>query len=92
MPCFGTCIESYDTMIEYEMVLGEIKMSDAGKVFVNRLKESCFQWFKDHLHLPSSKIPMHLHKTVIQDMEFEFDVGWSVKKGEKANVSKLQEI
>jgi hypothetical protein len=62
------------------MVSGEIRMSDARKVFVNRLKESCLQWFKDHLHFSFSKIPMHLHKVVIHDMESEFGVGWSVKK------------
>jgi hypothetical protein len=33
MPCFGTCIGNYDTRIEYDMVSGEIKMLDAGKVF-----------------------------------------------------------
>jgi hypothetical protein len=79
-PCFGTCIGNYDTRIEYDMVSGEIRMSDVGKVFVNRLKESCLQRFKDHLHLSFSKIPMHLHKAVIHDMESEFGIGWSVKK------------
>jgi hypothetical protein len=67
-------------MIEYDMVSGEIKMSDAEKVFLNRMKESCLQRFKDHLHFPFSKIPMHMHKVVIHDMESEFGIGWSVKK------------
>jgi len=62
------------------MVLGEIRISYAGKVFVNRLKESCLQKFKDNLHFSFSKIPMHLQKVVIHDMEYEFGVGWSVKR------------
>jgi len=64
-------------------------MLDDGKVFVNMLKESCLQWFKDHLHflfskIPMhflfSKIPMHLQKVAIHDMEFEFGIGWSIKR------------
>jgi hypothetical protein len=65
------------------MVSGEIRMSYARKVFLNRLKESCLKWFKYHLHLLFSKIPMHLHKVVIHDMESEFGIGWSVKKLKK---------
>ena len=30
-----------------------------------------------------SKIPMHLQKAVINDMETEFGIGWSIKKGKK---------
>jgi hypothetical protein len=71
---------NYDTRIEYDMVSGEIRMSDAEKVFVNMLKESFLQWFKYHLHLSFSKTPMHLHKDVIHHMEFEFGIVWSVKK------------
>jgi hypothetical protein len=48
--CFVTCIENYDTRIEYDMVSGEIRMSYVGKVFVNMLKESFLQQFKDHIH------------------------------------------
>ena len=55
-------------------------MTDAGKVFVSRLKVSFLQWFKEHLHLPFSKISMHLKKVVIHDMETKFGTGWSVKK------------
>jgi hypothetical protein len=62
------------------MVSGEIIMSDTEKVFLNRLKESCLQRFKDHLHFFFSKIPMHMHKVVIHDMESKFGIGWSVKK------------
>ena len=58
-------------------------MTDAGKVFVSRLKVSCLQPFKEHLHLPFSKIPMYLQKAVIHDMETEFGTGWSVKKMKK---------
>ena len=58
-------------------------MTDAGKVFVTRLKVSCLQQFKEHLHLPFSKIPMHLQKVVIHDMETEFVTAWSVKKIKK---------
>jgi hypothetical protein len=79
-PCFGTVIRNYDTRIEYDMVSSEIRMLDLGKVFVNRLKESCLQWLKYHLHFLFSKIPMHLQKVVIHDMDYEFGVGWSVKK------------
>jgi len=79
MPCFASYIGSYDTKIEYDVVLGEVR-TDAGKMFVNRLKESCLQGFKDHLHFPFSKIPMHLQKVVIHDMETEFGTGWSVNK------------
>jgi hypothetical protein len=58
-------------------------MTDVGKVFMHRLKESCLQHFKENLHLPFSKIPMHLQKEVIHDMETEFGTGWSVKKIKK---------
>ena len=58
-------------------------MIDARKVFVHRLKVSCLQRFKEHSHLPFSKIPMHLQKVVIHDMETEFGRGWSVKKIKK---------
>ena len=44
------------------------------------------------LHVPFSKIPMHLQKAVIHDMESKFGVGWSVKKIKKTNVLELQEI
>ena len=47
---------------------------------MNRLRESCLQRFRDHLHLTFSKIPLHLKNMVIQDMENEFGAGWSVTK------------
>ena len=50
---------------------------------MSRLKESCLQQFKDHLHMTFSKIPMHLQKAVIHDMETEFGTGLSVKKIKK---------
>ena len=56
-------------------------MSYTRKIFLSRLKESCFQRFKDNLHLSFSKIPLHLQKAVIHDMEIEFGIGWSIKKG-----------
>jgi hypothetical protein len=62
------------------MVLGEIRMSDVGKIFLNRLKESCLQQFKDHLHFPFSKISLHLQKAVIHNMRTKFGVGMPVKK------------
>jgi hypothetical protein len=83
MPCFASFIGSYDTKIEYNVVLGEIQISNVRKVFVNRLKESCLQWFKDHLHFPFSKIPMHLQKAVIHDMKTKFGIGWSVNNKKK---------
>ena len=83
MTCFKSCIGTYDTKVEYDVVSGGIRMTDAGKVFVSRLKVPCLQWFKEHLHLPFSKIPMHLQKEVIHDMETEFGIGWSVKKIKK---------
>ena len=58
-------------------------MTDDGKVFKNRLKESCLQRFKEHLDLPFSKIPMHLQKAVIHDLETEFGIDWSVKQVKK---------
>ena len=52
---------------------------------MDRLREACFQIFIDHLHLPFPflKIPLHLKKMVIQDMETEFGEGWSVRKVQK---------
>ena len=72
---YGSCIGSYDTRIEYDLVLGEICRLDVGKVFVNGLKDSFLKFLKDHLHLSFSNIPMHLQKLVIHDMEIEIDVG-----------------
>ena len=80
MTCCESCIGTYDTKVEYDVVLGEIRMTDVGKVFVSRLKVSCLQRFKEHLHLPFSKIPMQLQKAVIHDMETKFGTGWSFKK------------
>jgi hypothetical protein len=54
-------------------------MIDVGKVFMHRLKESCLQCFKENIHLPFSKIPVHLQKEVIHDIENEFGIGWLVK-------------
>ena len=73
--CFESYIGTYDTKVEYDVVLGDIRMTDVGKVFVSRLKVSCLQRFKEHLHFPFSKIPMHLEKAVIHDMETEFGTG-----------------
>jgi hypothetical protein len=67
-------------------------MTDARKVFMHRLKESCLQRFKENLHLPFLNVPMHLKKKIIHDMEIEFEIGWSAKKIKKTNDSKLQEI
>ena len=83
MTCFESYIGTYDTKVEYDVVSGEIRMTDVGKVFVSRLKVSCLQQFKEHLHLPFSKIPMHLQKAIIHDMETEFSTGWSAKKIKK---------
>ena len=52
MTCFASCIGTYDTKVEYDIVLGDIWMTDVGKVFMSRLKESCLQWLKEHLHIP----------------------------------------
>ena len=78
--CFASCIGTYDTKVEYDIVSGDIGMTNARKMFVSGLKESCLQWFKEHLHLPFSMIPMHLQKAVIHDMETKFGTSWSVKK------------
>lgn len=90
--CFTSCIGTYDTEVEYDVVLGDIRMTDAGKVFMSRLKESFFQRFKEHLHLTFSEIPMNLQKAVIHDMEIKFGTGWSFNKIKKTNELKLQEI
>jgi hypothetical protein len=58
-------------------------MTDDGKVFMHRLKESRLQRFKENLHLPLFKIPLHLQKEVINDMEAEFGTDWSIKKIKK---------
>lgn len=63
MTCFESDIGTYDTKVEYDVVSGDIRMADAGNMFVSRLKVSCLQRFKEHLHLPFSKIPLHLEKT-----------------------------
>lgn len=77
---YASSIGSLGTKIEYDPVSGEIRRTDAGKQFLNRLKDSCLQRFRDHLHLTFSKIPLHLKKMVVQDIENEFGTGWSVKK------------
>jgi hypothetical protein len=81
--CYASCIGTYETKVEYDVVSGNIRMTDVGKVFMCRLKESCLQCFKEHLHLPFLKIPLHLQKEVINDMETEFGTGWSVKQIKK---------
>ena len=77
---YASSIGSLGTKIEYDPVSGEIRRTEAGKQFLNRLKDSCLQRFRDHLHLTFSKIPLHLKKMVVQDIENEFGTGWSVKK------------
>jgi hypothetical protein len=81
--CYAYCIGTYETKVEYDDVSGNIIMKNVEKVFMCRLKESCLQCFKDHRHLPFSKIPMHLQKEVIDDMDTEFGTGWSLKKIKK---------
>ena len=80
IPRHAICIGSYDIGVEYNMVSGKIHRLDSGKFFVKRFKESCLQLVKDHLHFTFSKIPMHLQKAIIHDMDTEFGVGWSIKK------------
>jgi hypothetical protein len=75
MTCFEAYIGTEDMKVEYNVVSEEIQMADAGKVFFSRLKVSCLQRFKEHLHLPFSKIPMHLQKVVIHDVETKFGIG-----------------
>jgi len=77
---YVSCVGTLGTKIEYDPVSGEIRRTDAGKTFMNRLRESFLQRFRDHIHLTFSKIPLHLKKMVIQDMESEFGAGWSVTK------------
>ena len=77
--CYASCIGTYESKVEYDVVSGNIKMTDDGKVFMHSLKESFLQHFKENLHLPFSKIPLHLQKLVINDMETEFGTGWLVK-------------
>ena len=48
------------------------------------MREACFQIFRDHLHIPFLKIPLHLKKMVIQDIETKFREGWLVRKVQKA--------
>lgn len=81
--CYASCIGTYEIDVEYDVVSGNIRMMDVRKVFKHRLKESCLQCFKENIHLPFSKIPLHLQKVVIHDMETEFGTGWSVKKVKK---------
>ena len=50
---------------------------------MHRLKEAFLQCFKEHIHIPFSKIPLHLQKEVINDMETEFGTGWLVKQTKK---------
>ena len=50
---------------------------------MDRLRDAYFQIFRYHLHLPFFKIPLHLTKMFIQDMETEFREGWSVRKVQK---------
>ena len=77
---YVSCVGTLGTKIEYDPVSGEIRRTDAGKTFMNRLRESCLQRFRYHLHLTFSKIPLHLKNMVIQEMENEFGAGWSVTK------------
>ena len=77
---YVSCAGTLGTKIEYDPVSGEIQRTYAGKTFMNRLRESCLQRFRDHLHLTFSKIPLHLKNMVIQDMESEFGAGWLVMK------------
>jgi hypothetical protein len=81
--CYASCIGTYETKVEYDVVYGNIRMTYSEKVFMHRLKESCIQHFKEHLHLPFSKILVHLKKKVINVMETEFGIGWSVKQIKK---------
>jgi hypothetical protein len=62
--CYASCIGIYETKVEYDVISGNIKMTDVGKVFMRRLNESCLQCFKEHLHIPFPKIPMHLQKAI----------------------------
>ena len=77
---YALCVSTLGTKIEYDPVSGEIQRTDAGKTFMNRLRESFLQRFRDHIHLTFSKIPLQLKKMVIQDMESEFGAGWLVTK------------
>lgn len=79
----ASCIGTYETEVEYNVVSREIIMTDVGKVFNRRLKEPCLQCFKQNLHLLVSKIPMHLQEEVIDDMDTKFGTGWSIKKVKK---------
>ena len=86
----NSCFSSYTstigtigTRIEYDCLTGEIIQTSVGTTFMDRLREACFQRFRDHLHLPFLNIPLHLKKMVIQDMETEFGEGWSVRKVQK---------
>ena len=84
--CFGSYMSTFGTIgtqIEYDRLTGEIRRTSVGTKFMGRLREACFQRFRDHLHLPFLKIPLHLKKMVIQHMETEFGVGWSVRKVQK---------
>ena len=70
--CFGSytsTIGTIGTRIEYDRLIGEIRRTSAGTKFMDRLRKACFQIFRDHLHLPFLKIPLHLKKMVIQDIE-----------------------
>jgi hypothetical protein len=88
--CYAYFIGTYKIEVEYDVVSGNIRMTNVGKVCMNRLKESFLQRFKENIHLPFLNIPMNLQKYVIHDMETEFGTGWSVKK--KKHDSKLQEL
>ena len=77
---YGSCFDSYNTRIEYELVSMEFRRLALGKFFISRFRESYLQWFWHHLRLSFSKILMQLKNLVIQDMEVEFGKVWSVKK------------
>ena len=84
--CFGSytsMIGTISTRIEHDHLTGEIRRTSVGTTFMDRLREACFQIFRDHLHLPFLNIPLHLKKMVIQDMETDFREGWSVRKVQK---------